>query len=447
MNILHYSLGVYPDRQGGLVRYSTELAREQGKSEKVFYLIPGKLGIVDRKLKIVKANNSDNFDMYRIENALPIPLFAGIKNIELYTKSVDKKVFETFFRQKGIDIIHIHTLMGLHIEFLQAAKDIGIPILLTTHDFFGLCPITTLYKNGGVCACKSLNQNCFECSQGAHGYYKLAVGQSKLYKKLKGTLIVGKLRKGALGDVTNENMSETSETNHKPDYSKLDKYYKDCFSLVNTFLFNSKQTREVYESRLTGIQGEFIPLLLPTICDCRKPRQFMKDGILRVGYMGECKHFKGYYILKNSVETLKSKGYKVELDVYNDTVEESDGIIKCGHYSADNLDDIYDKLDIIVVPSIWWETLSFITIEALAGGMPCIVSDHVGAKDYIRNGENGFIVKAGSKEELMKCLSDIISHPDILYRINNQICIDKIDFSFKEHCKKVMSIYAEKKDN
>lgn len=106
------------------------------------------------------------------------------------------------------------------------------------------------------------------------------------------------------------------------------------------------------------------------------------------------------------------------------------------------MDNIYDKLDVIAVPSTCLETLSFIAIETLAGGMPCLVSDHVGAKDYIRNGENGFVVKAGSKEELMKCISDIFSNPNILYRVNNQICIDNMDFSFKNHCENVMSIYA-----
>lgn len=42
MNILQYSLGLFPDRQGGLVRYSTDLAVEQAKENKVYYLMPGK---------------------------------------------------------------------------------------------------------------------------------------------------------------------------------------------------------------------------------------------------------------------------------------------------------------------------------------------------------------------------------------------------------------------
>lgn len=446
MNILHYSLGVYPDRQGGLVRYSTELAREQGKSEKVFYLIPGKLGIVDKKLKILKAKNLDNFDLYRIENALPIPLYAGIKNIELYTKSVDKKVFETFFRQKGIDIIHIHTLMGLHIEFLQAAKDIGIPILLTTHDFFGICPITTLYKKGAVCECNSINQKCFECSQGAHGYYKLAVGQSNIYKKLKNTSLVSTLRKNALLREPDEKpQNQTADYfNKSPDYNKLDNYYKDIFSLVDFFLFNSNQTKNVYEKRLGSLQGRIVPLLLSTISDKRRKREFLKDGILHVGFMGEPTEFKGYFVLKSAVEELVQEGFCVELDVYNDNVEDAGVVKRRGKYSADQLDNIYDCLDIIAVPSIWYETFSFIAIEAISSGMPCLLSDHVGAKDYIKKSKTGFIVKSGNKEELMKCFSDIISDPKLLYRINNQLCIEKTNFSFENHCEAIMRLYENR---
>ena len=444
MNILHYSLGLFPNRQGGLVRYSTDLAIMQSKTENVFYLMPGKLGIVDKRVKIVKGNNHKSLHIYKIENALPIPLFAGIKDIAMYTKKVDSAVYERFIMDNNVDVIHIHTLMGLHIEFLRAAKDIGVPIFMTTHDFFGICPITTLYKNGDVCKSNCICDDCFECSQSAHSYLKLAVGQSEVYKKLKKSSIVSKMRKNALADTSESRTRVSVSDTDIPNYKKLDKYYKDCFALIDYFLFNSNQTKVVYEAHLGALPGEVIPLLLPTIKDKRKNRDFLKNGTLHIGYMGECKEFKGYFLLRDAVEELSQDGYKVELDVYNDSAVESKSVVRRGSYSAKELDGIYDSVDIVAVPSIWYETLSFIAIEAIAGGMPCMVSDHVGAKDSIIDGETGFVIKAGDKETLKKCLKNTCEDKGTLSSVNQNICQSDIGFDFKDHSKTIISKYSMK---
>ena len=45
----------------------------------------------------------------------------------------------------------------------------------------------------------------------------------------------------------------------------------------------------------------------------------------------------------------------------------------------------------LVVPSLWRETLCLSVIDAMQIGVPCIVSENVGAKQYIKSGENGII--------------------------------------------------------
>ena len=67
-----------------------------------------------------------------------------------------------------------------------------------------------------------------------------------------------------------------------------------------------------------------------------------------------------------------------------------------------NLHKRFDKTDVLVAPSIWYETFGFTVLEALSYGVPVIVSDHVGAKDII--GDNGVIVKAGDVSELKNAI-------------------------------------------
>ena len=430
MNILHYSLGIYPDRLGGLVRYSTDLAIEQAKENNGYYLVPGKLGIFDKRVRIVKGYEHAKLKVYKIDNALPIPVFAGINNVDLYTRHTEKGIFERFLKDKQVEVIHIHSLMGLYKEFLVAAKELEIPVYMTTHDFFGLCPIATLYRRGEVCDNRCIDRRCFECSQFAHSYYKLSIGQSAIYKKLKNTSLIASMRKNVLADTSSKVSTVTNK--NIPDYSRLDEYYRECFSLIYYFLFNSTQTREVFEAQLGILHGKVVPLLLPTIKDNRKKREFLKDGILHIGYMGECKDFKGYFLLEEAVKELKLDGFMIELDVFNESVNESKGVVKKGKYTANQLNDIYDSLDLIAVPSIWYETLSFVAIEAIAAGMPCMISDHVGAKDFIKDKETGYIIETGNMDAIKNCLIHLLNNRE-LEKINYAILKEPLEFDFIKH--------------
>ena len=88
--------------------------------------------------------------------------------------------------------------MGLHDEFLQAAQDLNIKIVFTTHDYFGLCPkVTFLYKNK---ICKEiLNSssdkclNCDDCNKNALSLKKIKILQSPIYRLVKNIKIVKKL--------------------------------------------------------------------------------------------------------------------------------------------------------------------------------------------------------------------------------------------------------------
>ena len=437
MNILHYSLGIYPERQGGLVRYSTDLALEQSLENEVYYLVPGKLGIVDKRIKVIEALKKGNLRFYRINNALPIPVYSGIKDIKRYIHSAPINEYEKFLEEHSISILFVHTLMGLHLELLEAAEHLGVRVIMIVHDFFGLCPITTLLRNGIICENEKIDANCYECSYYAHSYMKLAIGQSKVYKCLKRWEKISKIRNAALRQLNVEKQSIPIPSKIEKDYQILNDYYVSCFNHVNYFIYNSSQTQEVFVNRLGNKPGQVINLLHKGIRDSRKKRTFLMDDILRIGFMGESTVFKGFEVIRTAVLELYNEGYKVELEVFNDSVDESECIKRKGHYKYTDLEKIYNTLDLIAIPSICYETLSFVAVEALSMGMPCIVSSHVGAKDLIEDKKTGFIVRAGDKEHIRKVLRDILENRRVLGEINNNILNTQLLFDFKQHCKDV----------
>jgi glycosyltransferase involved in cell wall biosynthesis len=72
---------------------------------------------------------------------------------------------------------------------------------------------------------------------------------------------------------------------------------------------------------------------------------------------------------------------------------------------------MYALADLLVLPSRF-ETWGAVVNEALAVGLPVIVSDQVGcAPDLVRPGENGWIVPVGDVDALAAVLSDALADP------------------------------------
>jgi glycosyltransferase involved in cell wall biosynthesis len=52
----------------------------------------------------------------------------------------------------------------------------------------------------------------------------------------------------------------------------------------------------------------------------------------------------------------------------------------------------FREASVFVFPSIWPETLGIVGLEALATGVPAVASDIGGVREWLRDGENGYLV-------------------------------------------------------
>lgn len=141
MKILHYALGFPPYRTGGLTKYCTDLMLTQAEQgHEVALLWPGQISMIKKQTEIHKEKSWNGIESFEIINPLPVSLDEGILDVEAYTKKTDEAVYLEFLQDYAPDAIHIHTLMGLHKEFIHATNELGIRTVFTTHDYFGLCP-------------------------------------------------------------------------------------------------------------------------------------------------------------------------------------------------------------------------------------------------------------------------------------------------------------------
>lgn len=82
-----------------------------------------------------------------------------------------------------------------------------------------------------------------------------------------------------------------------------------------------------------------------------------------------------------------------------------------GFLAHDKVIEILPQIDVLLCPSLI-ETMSMSTIEGMMFEKLCITTDMTGVAKYIENGKNGFVVKAGSANELASCISWIIHNRD-----------------------------------
>jgi len=83
-----------------------------------------------------------------------------------------------------------------------------------------------------------------------------------------------------------------------------------------------------------------------------------------------------------------------------------------GQLDHESLAIIYASADIFVFPSIS-ETYGNVVLEAMASGLPCIIANAGGSKDFIVNGLNGFACEPNNEEEYVNGIEKLLSQPSL----------------------------------
>lgn len=458
LRILHYIHGLPPVRGGGLIKYALDLAEgELELGNDVQLLLPGNFSAERiRQTKIV-SRRWDKFFCHYIINPLPVTGGVRVSETECLLDKGDSKVYSAFLLKLHPDIIHVHSLMGMHLAFVQEANRLNIPLVFSSHDYYGLCPKTNLFKDEKMCTMQNWDR-CAQCLDVSVSKKKLQRKHSDVYRMIKGnkfynwmeysqTLLPYKVFLRRLMKKKNQGAQNISQ--YKIDeakrYEALRAYSQQIFKNMTYFHFNSMQSREIYESFLGRIEGEVIPITNRWVEDNRKICTY--SGKLKIGYLSSGQKFKGYEYLKNSLDEMYRNGMtEIECHIYFN-LQDLNCPYVCRHvpYKGNNLESVFRNIDVVVVPSLWKETFGMVVLEALSYGVPVIVSSNVGAKELLEeNPGMGIIVNLESgKENLQKVLEKIYLDRNILSRMNKKICKWNRDWSFNKHVKEILDMYSK----
>jgi len=407
MKILHYALGFAPYRTGGLTKFCMDLMQQQlQQGHDVGLIWPGEMRFLGGKTRIRTGKKVAGVGSYEVINPTPVSYDEGIADTRRFMEEGDLACYRAFFQHRKPQVLHVHTLMGLHMSMLTAAREQGIRLVFTTHDFFPICPKVTLFRGNQVCPTAKDCQYCTSCNTTALPTWKVQLLQSPFYRCVKNSALVKKLRKGHrdafLMDTGIDRQLEQAPGTH---YLQLRRYYEKMLTMMDAIHYNSTVSRKVYQAYMDIADGVVIPISHKDIADRREKKEFRSD-LLKVTYLGPPGGAKGYFVLKAAMDRLWKQTDKVQLNVFFEPKDTPPYMRTHGRYAYEDLQRIFSQTDVLVAPSVWYETFGYTVLEALSFGVPVVISSNVGAQDILPEGA-GVIVENISEENLARCLQQL----------------------------------------
>lgn len=430
MKILHISMGLPPFRTGGLNRYCSDLMEQQIRNNHIVALLyPGEFTL--SKKTSIKREYHPRFLLYRILNPLPLPLTFGINDPERYMKQANRKIFVDFLQAFAPDVIHVHSLQGIHKEFFDVAASMNIRMVYTTHDYFPFCPRCVMMDNHGQLCAGPLPEKCAQCNNGFGLTKKQEVAmQSQFYKRLKYCALFKRIRKIQKESAISRKCSGKLHAADPSAYGKLLVYYASIIQKMNIIHCVSQTAMELYSKCFPDLPYRLLPITHS--CIHERVHVSNRDGGLRIGFVGGLSPYKGLSVLLEAMSVLDSRNIRGwRLWLYGDDYGKYDDdprIHNEGFYTQKQEDKIWDTFDILAVPSQWYETFGFVVEEALAHHVQVVCSDLVGAKMLL---PKNAIFAHDSAVSLADCL---------LNKSPSLAVLPEELFSMQAHADKVMNL-------
>lgn len=146
------------------------------------------------------------------------------------------------------------------------------------------------------------------------------------------------------------------------------------------------------------------------------PASLYEDGVFRMVYVGRLDATKGVTVLLDAFRRLPFDNTRLFLvggwssgpvrRLCKRLVEDDDRIVLC---PGDPI-PVLRRADVYVHPS-FEDGYSYSAVEALACGVPVIVTRETGMKEYVQEGENGYVVPAGDADALIQRIEAVRQRP------------------------------------
>jgi len=213
---------------------------------------------------------------------------------------------------------------------------------------------------------------------------------------------------------------------------------KEC--LVRFYGINQEKISVIYN----GVDiDRFKPPSSKEKVEARK-RLGLEDDIIYVGFVGPPK-WKGFEYLLHAIAKLKSDICVIAVNIkgeeYVKLIQElglKQRVKRLPLFSDMPL--FYKAIDIFVLPSVF-DTFSLSTLEAMASGLPVIVSNNTGSSEIVKDGRNGLIWRIGDIDKLAELIEYLAQNDRVRRNMGFNARRTAMNFSWNNVAEKVLDVY------
>ncbi len=375
----------------GVAASTAELLTKKGHEVIVITISPDKKDHIEEinNVKVYRINPLNFFSFYDDfkDRNRPAVLKFLWHVVDLWNVDSYREVKE-ILKNESPDIVHVHNYKGISMSMFNAAKSLNIPLIFTAHDHSFMCIRAGLLKDSGE-MCHDPNLGC------------------KFYVKIQKMLAA------------------------KP----------DLITAPSNFLIENFQKSGLFED------VEKIKIANPIeIGERINEKNYENIDIL---YVGELYKHKGVETLIHAFKKLKHENINLHLlgnikdENLVELIESDDRIIFHGFLINEELNNMYQKANITVVPSICFDNSPMVIYESLVNGTPVLGSKIGGIPELIEENHNGLLFEAGNVDELSDLLQSLIDNPSKLRKLEKNAFKSVKKYGMGKYVEKLEDIYHE----
>lgn len=302
--------------------------------------------------------------------------------------------FADVLREFRPDVVHVQHLHNVSATVVRHARQMRIPVVMTLHDFWMMCPRINLFDyQKKICMNSYGGSRCGRCLE-----LSRQIGKAPELSSFLAPLFI--YRRQYLKSVIRE----------------IDYFISPSEFLRNRFIEFGVPPRKI----VTSDNGY----------DVSRFSGYQKSGSrqFRVGYIGSLMEHKGVHLLIEAFRRLagdsilKVFGDPASQPLYSASLRqmaEGDSRIRfCGRFENKNIAGILSEIDVLVIPSLWYENSPLTIHEAFLAKIPVVTAGLGGMAEYVQDGVNGIHFNYGSSEDLYVKLAALEGDRSFLDALN-----------------------------
>ena len=340
------------------------------------------------------------------------------------------------------DLVHSFHCQNLSASIIEVTKARGIPFVFSATDFWFVCPVVQLKRpDGALCRGPSkLAANCLTCytpqlfppgEQVREAIEKRFTAVGACLNNMPQALakpVSGLLGLAYLGTKLPNAVAATME---RP------ATLIESVNKVDKLMVATRLMRDIFIEN--GIRPDLIRHV-PFGLDTEPLIPFQTKApskTLRIGFIGTIFEHKGVDILVKAFQALPENADAV-LQIYGDMTQFPDyaktieDLVKrhpaseakisfLGKFPNIELGAKLQNMDVMVVPSRWYENTPLVIQSALTTKTPVIATDLGGMSELIKHNFNGLLFPLNDHGELSKQLQRLLNEPTLLPTMINNI--------------------------